>query len=104
MDKLNSHITISYDINFIKIYLKDGFYVNCTIGDDYDISKSRSALETAAFVFDQIDKTPHVDLMIYFNKLKISNNRKVNIHKLIKNTHDKLLTIDTIKKYINLLF
>jgi hypothetical protein len=104
MDKLNSHITISYDIYFIKIYLKDGFYVNCIIGDDYDISKSNSVLETAAFVFDQINKTPHVDLMIYYNGLKISKNRKNNINKLVKDSHDKLLTLDTLKRYIKLLF
>jgi hypothetical protein len=104
MDKLNSHITISFDIYFIKIYLKDGFYVNCIIGDDYDISKSNSVLETAAFVFDQINKTPHVDLMIYYNGLKISKNRKNNINKLVKDSHDKLLTLDTLKRYIKLLF
>ena len=101
---LNSHITISFDIEFIKIYKKDNYFVLAHLGEGYDVSKSKSSVECAGFVFEQIKGIPIIDLVFFYNKLKVSKCKKIKINKLIQQTHDELLTIAIIKRYIDLLF
>lgn len=101
---VNSHITISFDIEFIKIYKKDNYFVVAQLGEEYEITKSKSSLECSAFIYTQIEGVPSVDLVFYYNKLAISNNKKIKINKLIQQTQSELLTISIIKKYIDLLF
>ena len=104
MNLLNSHLTLSFDITFLKIYFKSGYYVVLTLGEEYNIQKSKSPVEVAAYVFNEIQGIPHTDLMFYYNKLAVSKNKKEKINQLIKKTTGETMTIAIIKKYIEMLF
>tara|TARA_R110000744_G_scaffold144468_2_gene256577 strand:+ start:133 stop:447 length:315 start_codon:yes stop_codon:yes gene_type:complete len=104
MDLINSHITLSYDRYFIKIYKQKNYYIIATLGNSYDLQKSKSILEVAVYINNMINEYPIIDLLFYHNKNETSKNRKININKLVKSTNDKSININTLKKYINLLF
>jgi hypothetical protein len=104
MDLLNSHITLSFDRYFMKIYRMDGYFVIAQMGGEFDICKTKKIMEVVSQIIKNIKCMPEIDLLFHYNKFAISKNKKIKLNKLIKDTQEKLITNDILKKYIQLLW
>ena len=101
---LDVHLTLSYDINFIKIYRKNGYYVVGMISEqNYDIAKSKSIYSVARNICEMILGYPSVDLLLHHRKgfLKKTDKKKLNI--LINDSNNKDIEVETIIAYLKFL-
>jgi hypothetical protein len=101
---LNSHLTLSFDRYFIKIYKIDNHYVIAELGNDYEMSKSDKVNHVVKYLMKLMLGYPAVDLLFNHNSTSISKNRKTNLNRLLKKSNDKIITADIIKSYLRLLW
>jgi hypothetical protein len=101
---LDSYIILSYDAYLHKIYRRNNYYILASVGHDAEIQKTDNPLELAGYLKNEIHDYPLIELQFHHNKLTTSKTKRFKINNLIKKTNDKDITVDVLRKYLNLLF